>query len=83
MGNDLTALWMAAGSADMVVVDLGALLTATLRDQGSLQGDPKGWTAIQRRLEPAGLAAAGYRLCPPGEDSHTAFRTCYCRNAGD
>ncbi len=26
--------------------------------------------------------AGGYRLCPPGEGSHTAFRTCYCRKAG-
>ena len=81
-GRDLTALWMAAGAADMVV-DLGPVLTATLRAQSRLQGDPETWTAIQKRLEPAGLEAAGYRLCPPGEGSHSAFRTCFCRTAED
>jgi len=82
VGDDLTALWMAAGTADMVV-DLGPVLTTTLRAQSRLQGDPKSWTAMQRRLEPDGLAAAGYQLCPAGEGSHTAFRTCYCRDAGN
>ena len=82
VGSDLTALWMAAGANDMVV-DLDPVLTATLRARSRLQGDPEGWTAMQRRLEPAGLAAAGYRLCPPGEDSHDKFRTCYCRKAGN
>jgi hypothetical protein len=82
IGDDLTALWIAAGAADMVV-DLGLALTETLRAQSRLQGDPEAWTALQRRLEPAGLAAAGYELCPAGEGSHTAFRTCFCRNAGD
>ena len=81
-GEDLTALWMAAGAADMVV-DLGPVLTASLRAESRLQGDPEAWTAMQKRLEPAGLAAAGYGLCPPGEDSHTDFRTCYCRGAGN
>lgn len=81
-GNELSALWMAAGAADMVV-DLGPVLTETLRAQSRLQGDPAGWTAMQRRLEPAGLAAAGYELCPAGEGSHTAFRTCFCRGPGD
>ncbi len=81
-GGDLTALWLATGANDMVV-DLDPVLTATLRAQSRLQGDPKAWTAMQRRLEPAGLAAAGYRLCPPGEDSHDKFRTCYCRKAGN
>jgi len=79
LGDDLTALWMAAGAADMVV-DLGPVLTETLRAQSRLQGDAEAWTAIQRRLEPAGLAAAGYELCPAGEGTHTAFRTCFCRN---
>jgi len=78
LGGDLTALWIAAGAADMVV-DLSPVLTATLRAESRLQDDPEGWAAMQKRLEPAGLAAAGYRLCAPGEDSHTAFRTCYCR----
>lgn len=82
LGGDLSALWIAAGAADMVA-DLGPVLTATLRAESRLQGDPEGWTAMQKRLEPTGLAQAGYRLCPPGEDSHTAFRTCYCRDAGD
>lgn len=81
-GRDLTALWMAAGPADMVV-DLGPVLTAALRAQSRLQGDPETWAAMQRRLEPAGLEAAGYRLCPPGEDSHNAFRICFCRPAED
>jgi hypothetical protein len=81
-GSDLTALWIAVGANDMVA-DLGPVLTATLRAESSLQGDPGGWTAMQKRLEPAGLAAAGYQLCPPGNDSHTAFRTCYCRAAGN
>ncbi len=81
VGGDLTALWMAAGPADMVV-DLGPVLTATVRARSRLQGDPEAWTAMQRRLEPAGLEAAGYRLCPAGEGSHSAFRTCFCRSAG-
>jgi hypothetical protein len=81
-GGDLSALWIAVGAADMVV-DLGPVLTATMRAESRLEGDPTGWTAMQKRLEPAGLADAGYRLCPPGEDSHTAFRTCYCRAGGD
>jgi len=81
-GTDLTALWMAAGAADMVV-DLGPVLTATLRAESLLQGAPAAWTAMQKRLEPASLAAAGYELCAPGEDSHTDFRTCYCRTAGN
>ena len=81
-GGDLSALWIAVGAADMVV-DLGPALTATLRAESRLEGDQAGWTAMQKRLEPAGLADAGYRLCPSGEDSHTAFRTCYCRSEGD
>ena len=81
-GSDVSALWVAAGPADMVA-DLSPLLTSTLRAKSRLQGDPKGWTAMQKRVEPAGLAAAGYRLCPPGQGSHTAFRTCFCRAAAD
>lgn len=77
-GVDLSALWVAAGSHDMVA-DLGGTLTAALRQHSNLQGRPADWTAIQQRLEPAGLARAGYALCPPGEDSHTDFRTCYCK----
>lgn len=77
-GQDLSALWMAAGSYDMTV-DLGDQLTAVLRARSVLQSDPESWTAMQRRLEPAGLDRAGYRLCTDGTDSHTSFRTCYCR----
>lgn len=78
-GPDMTALWMAAGESDMVA-DLGLVLTGTLRRQSRLQGDPEGWIAMQKRLEPDGLRAAGYRICAPGPDSHTSFRTCYCRD---
>lgn len=77
-GEDLSALWMAAGAHDMIV-DLSGPLTATLRSHSSLQAHPADWQAMQKRLEPAGLTKAGYRLCPPGRDSHSAFRTCYCR----
>ncbi len=80
-GPDMTALWMAAGGSDMVA-DLGLVLTGTLRRESRLQGDPEGWIAMQKRLEPEGLLTAGYRVCPPGEDSHTSFRTCYCREGG-
>ena len=80
--NDLGGNVDGTGSGDAadMVVDLGPVLTATLRGQSQLQGDPEAWTALQRRLEPAGLEAAGYSLCPAGEGSHTAFRTCYCRH---
>lgn len=80
-GRALTALWMAAGSGDMAA-DFGPVLTETLRAKSNLQGDPELWTAIQKRLEPDGLRKAGYRLCPPGDNSHTAFRTCFCRDSG-
>jgi hypothetical protein len=79
-GRDLTALWMAAGSGVMAA-DLGPVLTETLRAKSILQGDPATWAAIQKRLEPSGLRGAGYRLCPPGDDSHTAFRTCFCQDS--
>ena len=77
-GNDLTANWGAAGAYDMVV-DLSRPLTDILRKNSRLQREPALWTAIQKRLEPSGLARAGYTMCPPGRDSHSAFRTCYCR----
>lgn len=77
-GLDLSALWMAAGGFDMVA-DLSSPLTAVLRAQSALQSGPDSWTAMHRRLEPAGLDRAGYRLCAGGTDSHTSFRTCYCR----
>lgn len=76
-GQDLSALWLAADSYDMIA-DLSPQLTEALRQHSTLQSNPEGWTAMEKRLEPDGLAKAGYRLCPPGEDSHTAFRTCFC-----
>lgn len=78
-GQDLSALWVAAGAHDMIA-DLSTPLTTALRQYSGLQSHPEMWTAIQRRLEPDGLTAAGYRLCPAGDDSHTAFRTCFCAN---
>jgi len=77
-GKDLSAIWMAAGGYDMTA-DLSRPLTAALRAHSRLQGDPAGWQAMQKRLEPAALEKAGYRICPPGRDVHTAFRICYCR----
>jgi len=77
-GGDLSALWMAAGAHDLIA-DLSGPLTAALRRNSALQANPPDWTAIQKRLEPAGLARAGYGPCPPGADSHSSFRTCYCR----
>ena len=77
-GTDLSALWSAAIPGAMTA-DLSPLLTTTLRAESRLQGGPRTWTAIQRRLAPAGLADAGYVPCAPGEDSHTSFRICYCR----
>jgi hypothetical protein len=77
-GSDLRTLWLVAGAYDMVA-DLSPLLNAQLQAKSHLQGDPGAWTGIMKRLEPASLKRAGYRLCPPGRDSHTAFRTCYCR----
>jgi hypothetical protein len=70
-GDDLSALWTVAIRPGMTA-DLSATLTAVLRGQSRLQGDAPAWSAIQRRLEPAGLTAAGYGVCPPAEDSHTA-----------
>ncbi len=78
IGTDLNALWVASGGT-FRNADLGVLITQALQAHSSLQGDPAAWTAIQRRFEPAGLAAAGYRLCPPGKDSHGIRKVCYCR----
>jgi hypothetical protein len=78
-GGDLTALWIAAGSGDMIA-DFGPVLTATLRAESRLQADTAAWTAIQKRLESERLRQAGYRLCPSGDTSHTASRVCFCRD---
>ena len=82
MGKDLSALWLASGASGLTV-DLSAQLTSVLRARSSLQSKPAQWTAMHRRLEPAGLMKAGYELCPPGEESHSRFRTCYCRAAAE
>lgn len=76
-GQDLSALWMAAGSYDLIA-DLSVPLTTALRRHSTLQANPAEWREIQKRLEPEGLAKAGYSLCPADADSHTAFRICYC-----
>lgn len=78
VGSDLSALWVAAGAHDMIA-DLSGALTAALRRSSRLQANPAEWTAMQHRLEPSGLARAGYEFCAAGADSHSAFRTCYCR----
>lgn len=80
-GGDLTALWLAAGGNDMTA-DFSPQLTEALRRNSALQNDPDAWRAMQRRLEPDGLVRAGYRVCPPAPDTHTAFRVCYCRGDG-
>jgi len=77
-GRVLSAIWMAAGAYDMTA-DLGAQFTAALRKHGGLQSNPADWRAIQKRLEPDSLVKAGYGLCPAGADSHTNYRTCYCK----
>jgi hypothetical protein len=66
-----------------MVADFSAQLTETLRRESRLQDNPGAWQALQKRLEPENLLARGYGLCPPGDDSHTAFRTCYCRTPGN
>lgn len=78
IGTDLTALWVASGRT-FRNADLGHLLTQVLQNQSSLQGKSDAWTTLQKQFEPAGLEAAGFRLCPPGEDSHSTGKVCYCR----
>jgi hypothetical protein len=78
LGADLSALWAGFGSHDMVI-DLSDTLTRVLRQKSRLQGDPDLWSAMQKRMEPAGLQKAGYEICPPGDDNHSASRICYCR----
>jgi len=78
IGQDLSALWTADGDG-FRNADLGALISQTLQRRSSLQGKPEAWTALQRRLEPASLEAAGYRLCPRGPKSHSIGKACYCR----
>lgn len=78
IGTELNALWTASGRY-FRNADLGQLLAHTLQEHSSLDGDSAAWTALQMQFEPAELEAAGYRLCPIGEDSHRIGRVCYCR----
>ncbi len=77
-GGDLTALWTAWPG-----MNLSARLTEILRKSSVYQNKPADWTALHKRVEPGGLVRAGYSLCEPGEDSHTARRICYCRETQD
>lgn len=78
-GHDLSGIWMAAGAFDMTA-DISKQLTTKMRQRSRLQARPEDWRILQKRLEPLGLAKAGYGLCPAGKDSHTRFRTCYCKS---
>jgi len=80
VGGNLTALWLAAGGHGFVA-DFSAPLTDALQQHSALQNAPDAWRAMQRRLEPEGLERAGYRVCPPAPNTHTASRVCYCRGA--
>ena len=77
-GSELSALWAAFGTNDMVA-DFSPLLTQTLRRESRLQNDPAAWQAIQKRLTPENLLARGFALCPAGENSHNSHRVCFCR----
>lgn len=78
IGTDLNALWTASGGT-FRNADIGGLITEALREHSVLQGDSAAWAALQQRFEPAGLAAAGYHLCPAGKESHSIGKVCYCR----
>ncbi len=76
MGENLTVLWTA-----WPAMNISPALTRALREHSAFQGNADGWTAMQKRLEPSGLVAAGYDLCDAGKDSHTSSRLCFCRDA--
>jgi hypothetical protein len=78
IGTDLNALWTAGGTS-FNNVDIGHVIAQALQKDSSLYGDSEAWTALQKQFEPAGLAAAVYRLCPTGKDSHSIGQVCYCR----
>jgi hypothetical protein len=61
-------------------VDLSAPLTAALRARSALEGNPAAWERLVRRLEPPGLAAAGFVPCAPAPDR--GGQHCLCRAAG-
>ncbi|NNE82920.1 MAG: hypothetical protein HKN28_03015, partial [Alphaproteobacteria bacterium] len=74
----LNALWTASGSS-FNNAGIGHLIAQVLQENSTLQGDSETWTAIQKQFEPAGLEAAGFQLCPIGDDSHSIGKVCYCR----
>lgn len=76
--TELNAQWTASGSS-FNNADIGHLIAQMLQDKSALQGDRETWTAIQKQFEPAGLEAAGFRLCPNGDLSHSIGKVCYCR----
>lgn len=78
IGTNLNALWTADGRT-FRNADISPLITQALRQHSSLQGNRAAWTALQKQFEPAQLAAAGFGKCPPGEDSHSIGRVCFCR----
>ena len=73
-GTDLTAFWLAPPA-----IDMSHALTSVLRSSSILQNKPADWEALHERMLPAGLKQAGYGLCEPGPESHTASRVCFCR----
>ncbi len=78
IGTDINALWTAGGSF-FNNADIGHLIAQVLQKNSSLQGNSEVWTAMQKQFEPDGLEAAGFRLCPTGDDSHSIGKVCYCR----
>jgi hypothetical protein len=74
-GSDLGAAWFFVGEGGPYV-DLSAPLTEALRRGSRLQGDPKAWSAMMRRVEPNALEAAGYTRCTPTRPGQS--EACYC-----
>ena len=78
IGTELNALWTASGGS-FRNADIGHLIAQVLRENSSLQGESQAWTTLQKQFEPVGLEAAGYRLCPSGDNSHNLGTVCFCR----
>lgn len=74
-GSDLGAAWFFVAEGGPYV-DLSAPLTEALRRGSRLQGDPRAWSAMMRRLEPGSLEGAGYTRCTPPRPGQ--FEACYC-----
>lgn len=74
-GSDLGAAWFFVAEGGPYV-DLSAPLTEALRRGSRLQGDPKAWSAMMRRVERNVLEGAGYTRCPPARPGQ--FEACYC-----